>query len=109
MLPGLPPEFAQGLLAKAGAYPAVLRTSTNPCDILDDSVSTPRGLAVKVSGVEGERVRSDRTKARNVRARADQAAMTRAIADPYLEDRRPGPYRLSEEIRSESESGTDDG
>jgi hypothetical protein len=36
--------------------PVVLRFSTNPGDILDDKVSTPRGLALKLIGVEGERL-----------------------------------------------------
>ncbi len=53
---GLPAELAQGLFAKAGSYPVVMRLSTLPGDILDDSVSTPRGLAVKVIGVEGARL-----------------------------------------------------
>ena len=53
---GLPDELAQGLFAKPGRYPVVMRFSTIPGDILDDSVSTPRGLAIKVIGVEGERL-----------------------------------------------------
>ena len=53
---GLPPVLAQGLFAKPGVYPVVMRYSTIPGDILDDSVSTPRGLAIKVIGVEGERL-----------------------------------------------------
>ncbi|MFC5555056.1 hypothetical protein [Methylobacterium iners] len=56
VLPGLPPHLAQGLAATPGTHEVVLRFSTNPGDILDDSVSTPRGLAVKVLGVEGERL-----------------------------------------------------
>ncbi len=54
--PDLPPALAQGLFAKPGEYDAVLRFSTNPGDILDDSVSTPRGLAIKIIGVEGPRL-----------------------------------------------------
>jgi hypothetical protein len=54
----LAPAFAQGLFAKAGTYDAVLRLSTPPGDVLDDSVSLPRGLAVKIMGVEGERVQA---------------------------------------------------
>ena len=50
---GLPPELAQGLFAKPGRYDAVLRISTNPGDILDDAIALPRGLALKVLGVEG--------------------------------------------------------
>ncbi len=56
VLPGLPPVLAQGLFARAGTYPVALRLSTTPGDILDDSVSTPRGLAIKVAEVEGERL-----------------------------------------------------
>lgn len=56
-VPGeLPPELAQGLFAVSGRYPAVLRISTNPGDILPDSVSVPRGIAVKILGVAGERL-----------------------------------------------------
>lgn len=56
VLDGLPPEYAQGLFAKPGTYPVLLRFSTNPGDVLDDSISVPRGLAVKVIGAEGERL-----------------------------------------------------
>jgi len=52
----LPRELAQGIFAKPGRYPLVMRLSTVPGDILDDSVSTPRGMAVKIVGVEGERL-----------------------------------------------------
>jgi hypothetical protein len=53
---GLRGDLAQGLFAKPGRYPVVMRFSTIPGDILDDSVSTPRALAIKVVGVEGERL-----------------------------------------------------
>ncbi len=56
ILPDLPPELAQGAFAKPGQLPVVMRYSTNPGDILDDKVSTPRGLAIKLIGVEGERL-----------------------------------------------------
>ncbi len=52
----LPPVLAQGAFAKPGTFPVVMRFSTNPGDILDDSVSTPRGLAVKIIGVDGVRL-----------------------------------------------------
>lgn len=53
---GLPEPLAQGLFSQAGSYPVVMRLSTNPGDLLDDRVSTPRGLALKVIGVPGERL-----------------------------------------------------
>ena len=56
VLDGLPATLAQGAFAKPGTYPAVMRFSTNPGDILDDSVSAPRGLALKIVGVEGARL-----------------------------------------------------
>ena len=53
---GLPLELAQGVFARPGRRPVVMRLSSTPGDMLDDSVSTPRGLAVKVIGVAGERL-----------------------------------------------------
>ncbi|MFK4874856.1 catalase family protein [Novosphingobium sp. ZW T3_23] len=52
----IPPELAQGLFAVPGSYPVHIRLSTNPGDILDDAVALPRGLAMKVLNVEGERL-----------------------------------------------------
>jgi catalase len=56
VLPDLPTELAQGLFARAGSHPVVMRFSTNPGDMLADNVSSPRGMAVKVLHVEGEKV-----------------------------------------------------
>lgn len=53
---GLPAELAQGLFAQAGEYPIYMRFSTNAGDILPDAVSLPRGLAMKVIGVKGQRL-----------------------------------------------------
>ena len=53
MLEGLPEPLAQGMFRRGGAYQANMRFSTIPGDILADSISTPRGLGVKVIGVEG--------------------------------------------------------
>ena len=52
----LPPELAQGLFADAGRHRVLMRFSTNPGDLLDDSVSAPRGLALKILDVDGERL-----------------------------------------------------
>ncbi|MET0248438.1 MAG: catalase, partial [Sphingobium sp.] len=52
----LPPELAQGLFARPGTHKALIRLSTNAGDILPDAVSLPRGLALKVFDVAGERL-----------------------------------------------------
>lgn len=56
VLEGLPPHLAQGIFAKVATLPVVMRFSTPPGDLLDDKVSVPRGLAVKIIGVEGARL-----------------------------------------------------
>ena len=52
----LPPELSQGLFATPGTHPVYMRLSTNAGDILPDAVSLPRGLALKVLDVAGERL-----------------------------------------------------
>ncbi|KQP33375.1 catalase [Methylobacterium sp. Leaf102] len=52
----LPPELAQGLFAKPGTHPVVVRFAQGPGELLKDSVSTHRGMAIKVFGVEGEKL-----------------------------------------------------
>ena len=59
VLPGLPPQLAQGLFAEAGTHEVLMRFSTNPGDMLADNVSSPRGLAIKVLAVRGKRVAAD--------------------------------------------------
>lgn len=56
VIDGLAPELAQGLFAQPGSYDVVMRLSTIPGDLLDDRVSTPRGMAIKILGVPGARL-----------------------------------------------------
>lgn len=60
---GLPPELAQGLFARPGRYEALARLAQGPGEMLDDSISTHRGLAIKILGVEGERIPESRERA----------------------------------------------
>ena len=53
---GLPPELAQGLFAQPGEHHVYLRLSTNAGDVLPDAIGLPRGLAIKVLDVQGERL-----------------------------------------------------
>jgi hypothetical protein len=54
--PSLPPILAQGLFSTPATYPVVMRFSTIPGDVLDDAVSVPRAVAIKIVGVPGARV-----------------------------------------------------
>lgn len=56
VLPGLPAQLAHGIFAEAETYPLLMRISSTPAEELPDNVSTPRGMAVKVLEVRGERL-----------------------------------------------------
>ncbi len=57
VLPDLPPELAQGLFAQPGKHDVIVRMSQVPGEVLDDrAVSSPRGMAVKVFGVDGPKL-----------------------------------------------------
>jgi len=53
---GLAPELRQGIFAEPGSYDVVARLSSAPGDIHTDKIPAPRGLAIKVMGVPGERL-----------------------------------------------------
>lgn len=56
VLPNLPPHYAQGVFSEPKTYDIVARLSTPPAEELDDRVSLPRGLSLKIIGVEGDRL-----------------------------------------------------
>ncbi|MGK5080725.1 catalase family protein [Janthinobacterium sp. HLX7-2] len=58
VLDALAPELAQGIFAAPASFDVVIRISTIPGDMLDDKVSVPRGMAVKVIGVPGVQLSS---------------------------------------------------
>ena len=53
---GLSDELMQGLFANATSHRVLMRFSTNAGDVLHDSIGLPRGLAIKVLDVDGERL-----------------------------------------------------
>ena len=53
---GLPPELAQGLFAKPGRYDVLVRMAQGPGELLDDRISTHRGMSLKILGVTGEHI-----------------------------------------------------
>jgi hypothetical protein len=53
----LPAELAQGLFGTPGTYDVLVRMSSAPGEILDDSkVNSTRGMAIKVFGVDGPKL-----------------------------------------------------
>ncbi|CAO4132479.1 catalase family protein [Methylorubrum extorquens] len=56
ILPDLPPELAQGLFATPGTHSVIVRFAQGPGELLKDRVSTHRGMAIKVLGVEGDKL-----------------------------------------------------
>lgn len=56
---GLPEHLRQGLFATPRTYPIVVRLSTAPGDVRSDRIPTPRGFALKVFDVDGERAIDD--------------------------------------------------
>lgn len=61
ILDGLAASLAQGLFASPGSYDVLMRFSTLPGDILDDSISVPRGLAIKLFDAPGDRLPGSET------------------------------------------------
>ena len=55
-LPNLPAPLRQGLFANERSYDVVIRLAQGPGEKLSDSVSTHRGMALKVFGVSGEKL-----------------------------------------------------
>lgn len=52
----LPAPLAQGLFREPRTYPVMIRFSTAPGDIMPDGMSSFRGMAIKVIGVEGPKL-----------------------------------------------------
>jgi len=56
VLPDLPNELAQGFFANPGTYDVAVRFAQGPGEILNDKVSTHRGMALKIFDVKGETI-----------------------------------------------------
>lgn len=61
VIPELPQHLRQGMFARPATYPVVIRLSSAPGDIHSDTIPAPRGMAIKVVGVDGERLLSGDT------------------------------------------------
>lgn len=52
----LAPHLAQGMFAKPGSYDVIMRYSSLTPKLLPDHLSAPRGIGMKIFGVEGEKI-----------------------------------------------------
>jgi hypothetical protein len=52
----LAPHLRQGMFRQPGAYAILVRFSSAPGDINSDKIPSPKGMAIKVIGVEGRKV-----------------------------------------------------
>ena len=64
MLPNLPEELAQGLFRHPCTYDAVVRFSNGSGQMNPDAQPDGRGMAIKVIGVEGEKLLADEKNAK---------------------------------------------
>ena len=55
----LPPHLRQGVFARPGSYPVIVRLSTAPSDLQSDRIPAPRGMAIKLLGVDGDKLLPD--------------------------------------------------
>lgn len=53
---GLPPHLKQGLFAVPGVYPVAARYANEPVFLQDDKEPGPRGMAMRVFNIKGERI-----------------------------------------------------
>lgn len=89
VLPGLSEPLAQGLFAKPAIYDAILRFSTTPGDILNDNVSAPRGVALKVLNVPGARLPGSETETTQNWVLGNSPSFQIADAAGFLRQLRP--------------------
>lgn len=85
VLEGLDPVMRQGLFSEPRVYPVLLRFSTNPGNLLDDGVSVPRGLGLKIVGIEGERLAGTEDDRSQDFVMADTPAFVAPDARAFLE------------------------
>jgi catalase len=52
----LPPHLAQGMFAKPASYDCIMRYSSLTPKIVPDTAPAPRGIGMKIFGVEGEKI-----------------------------------------------------
>lgn len=52
----LPPHLAQGMFARPATYDCIMRYSSLTPKLVPDNAPAPRGIGMKIFGVEGEKI-----------------------------------------------------
>lgn len=52
----LGPHLAQGMFAKPGTYECIMRYSSLTPKLVPDNIPAPRGIGIKIFGIEGEKI-----------------------------------------------------
>ena len=105
-LDGLPEPLRQGLFAQPRTYQVVVRLAQGPGEKLSDSVSTHRGMAIKVFGVEGPLLDGDEAAGTQDFVFATGTAFPQASASAFLtamkglELSTPAPEMLKQAVAS---------
>lgn len=86
VLADLPQPYAQGLFAEAARYPALIRVAQGPGEPLPDSISTHRGLSIKLLGVTGPKIPEDEEENTQDFLLATGKTFTRPDAAAFLKD-----------------------
>jgi hypothetical protein len=55
----LAPHLAQGMFAKPGTYDCIMRYSSLTPKLVPDNIPAPRGIGIKIFGIEGEKIWGD--------------------------------------------------
>ncbi|TID12998.1 hypothetical protein E6O75_ATG10137 [Venturia nashicola] len=55
-VPNLPQHLAQGMFKRPGSYDVIMRYSSLTPKLVPDNISAPRGIGMKIFGVEGEKI-----------------------------------------------------
>lgn len=56
IVPELPPHLGQGMFKKPGSYDVIMRYSSLTPKLVPDNIPAPRGIGMKIFGVEGEKI-----------------------------------------------------
>lgn len=109
---GLTPDIRQGLFASPQNYNAVIRFSNGSSEVKDDHDGDGRGFAIKLLGVEGDRLEKDPGEERHtqdflminhpvffVRNAADYVSFQKSVIDGSLIWWLMNPFRVLHESR----------